>query len=1124
MSLRKRFKRAAAFMAAAGIAFIYVAAIAALPVRAEEKTGYWKLKETKVRVDESQLTSSTGWQYSASASELSHMYRAHLPANDYHPASTAVFTATCTPPPEVINKGDKVVMSMALDMDDASEMLVSQYCEIETGGLNDERDGLAYNVGDRFEATKEDAEYTCFMDTCGNPSNPTAEVYHVFNETGRPQEERVIEFYGCYAATIWIYEWIDTTPAAVAEEQPEPAPEDDFTKPDKDEAPVVSEEPEPEAEAEPEPEDEPYIEQDVYNEAITESGEDEGSDVIPAIIVGFGSAIAAGGALAAGKKSGRDTDDEEEEKKRFKMFISKDFGDTIRKGSVPVAVRARIDEITATDARIPRNELTQKIRVSGDGIGISSLSMKGSWIEAEVYADENSKEDTGTLTFTYSSEYGSFRDHVRFRLAGKPYIVFPDAASYSDGMYLKMMRGDTDAYSVRFFFEDAIGEPTSLTITGDERFRTEYRPAENERTYYADVTLVPGSSEESVFAEAERGYISIHAEFENKDEVDSGFDVEIWPEGLSIKSRHIENGRLVVYTYENKEAGDLDYKIKPTDFEPRLCYKDQGSGEAVFLTGEDIKAGFSDIYEAEKYGNTFTENFRYKVEAEYDVYAIAPEDTLPMVIEGYDVLMDMTCSADGRDYKAAIPIRFMGERPLPPSRAERKAALERLKKTIEYYGIGGNVTINSMIKNVEYYSAADIDFLRDYIILIAIYFYHSHSREHTKFGNLCDKYIVVGSAMVKAGDMAFKVIMTRVFAKGGDIAADFINPFKNMFFNWVGQYYGLGAEPEMDKEPVEFTKTLYSGCKDALEGVITGEEAPSGEALGVIVASYLMVCFLNHFYYGEGKEKGDVYRSLLAACGELGIAKLKEFVFKEVAAYSKDFMAKIQNWFGSMFKGFFAGAAQQAAEAAKSQAFTRELTNYAKTGLNAANVQTALNVGAVAGAMEERATKLFIDMGASSFGKDALTVVDCSVGFVLNYILHGKINKLDEVEDLKATEFLFNQLLKSLGIEAENVYVISENTFICLSSVKIKGGVMTIGFKNFAVDIDVVANVQAFLDLFYDFCFSWMKDIYKYCTKDMSALPDERDFMEYNEQTLDDSLEKLKKPQPIRFRSLKETE
>jgi hypothetical protein len=172
-----------------------------------DSSGYWKLKE--IVVNEAQGgTSTTGWQTSYSASAYSHTYRDHLPANNYHAASTGTFVATCSQAPDLIRVGDKVIMHMNMTMDDAADMLITAYCELAVGELNDERNGLKYNVGDEFQATKEGAPNECEMDTCGNEYIPSAEVYYVFKQKGRLGSEIVINFYGCGSNTVFIYEWI----------------------------------------------------------------------------------------------------------------------------------------------------------------------------------------------------------------------------------------------------------------------------------------------------------------------------------------------------------------------------------------------------------------------------------------------------------------------------------------------------------------------------------------------------------------------------------------------------------------------------------------------------------------------------------------------------------------------------------------------------------------------------------------------------------------------------------------------------------------------------------------------------------------------------------------------------
>jgi hypothetical protein len=565
----------------------------------------------------------------------------------------------------------------------------------------------------------------------------------------------------------------------------------------------------------------------------------------------------------------------------------------------------------------------------------------------------------------------------------------------------------------------------------------------------------------------------------------------------------------------DKNAGDLDYEIKPTDFTPRLCYKDADTGDAVFLTGEDIEADFSDIYEAEKYGNTFKENFRYEMEKGHDIFAVAPKDTLPMIIEGYDVLMDIACRAGGSEYTGTLPLRFMGERPLHPSRAQRQEALDRLQKAIEEYGVDSNPTIKSMIRNVEYYSPADIEFLRGYIILMGCHFYSVHSRAHTEFSDLCDRYVVVASAMAKAGDIAFTILMTEIFGEAGDVASKFINPLKNMYFSWVGQYYGLGAEPDMKVDPMDLKKAIVDGLKDYLEGVITGEEKPDPEALGVAVAGYLMCCFYDHYYNGENGEKGDVYKSLLASAGDLAFAKLKEYISGIISEKCKAYNEKIQKWFGEKFQELYKNVAAEAGVAMRGKTYTKELM---KLGNNVTeqSIDNAYKVAKNMGGWQEHYFKEFLGKRSEKVYKASLEGIDASVGFVLNCFFRQFDPEMDEIENLKATDLLWKLFKDVLGLTVERISEIPTK-ITGIVDVRFQGTNLVFVFDGYEVEINVWQNSKAILYIFFTYTFLLMDKIYQYCTKDTSSLPDARDFMEYNEDILDETLQMVENPEPVKF-------
>ena len=88
-------------------------------------------------------------------------------------------------------------------------MLWSVSGSVSYGAPNDERDGIMYNAGIRFEPAEEGGENSVYMDPYDNPHNPTADVVHEFGEGGEPGSEMAILFYGSGSVTLWIYEWVE---------------------------------------------------------------------------------------------------------------------------------------------------------------------------------------------------------------------------------------------------------------------------------------------------------------------------------------------------------------------------------------------------------------------------------------------------------------------------------------------------------------------------------------------------------------------------------------------------------------------------------------------------------------------------------------------------------------------------------------------------------------------------------------------------------------------------------------------------------------------------------------------------------------------------------------------------
>ena len=177
---------------------------------AKKEEGYWRLKETNLRVEED-VSGEDGYaSYHYSASELTHSEQVSIPETRYHGAGSATLIVTCSAPPQNIRPGEKVLMQLSTDTTYGGDyMLWSTTGYVEYGVPNDERDGIMYNAGIKFEPVEDYGENTVYMDPYDNKHTPNADVVHEFGKGGEPGSEMAILFYGSSSVTLWIYEWVE---------------------------------------------------------------------------------------------------------------------------------------------------------------------------------------------------------------------------------------------------------------------------------------------------------------------------------------------------------------------------------------------------------------------------------------------------------------------------------------------------------------------------------------------------------------------------------------------------------------------------------------------------------------------------------------------------------------------------------------------------------------------------------------------------------------------------------------------------------------------------------------------------------------------------------------------------
>ena len=888
-------------------------------------------------------------------------------------------------------------------------------------------------------------------------------------------------------------------------------------------------------------EEEPWI-PDIFDYPDYSYDEDE---VTKVIFVGGGGAAIAGGTIGAatfGKKGkGKKKDDKEKKQKKdkssYKMYVYKDFGDTLKRGDEPKYVYARIEETTWDKRVFNNNKLTEKIVVSSPNaaLNVSDAGMTANGYKAAlVTVPKEGNQNKGTVSFMFAGEGGVYTRNVVFNIVGeKPCIIYPKLAddgvnwleSSQPGIAV-LIAGQGGEEKVMFYIKDAVEEPIDIRFGAGSDFEVTYEKVANYKCgYYAVVKNHTQSIEKAngIIADMVTKTITVDAEFKDKSIVHSEFYVELYPDGLSVipNTKFFKNDIFQVNTEEVTNPRPGEFVLMPSSYDVLVCYRNEATGENIILKNPTVE--HEDPDDEGRYKNMFKENFLYRI-VNMDVggFDFYPECSLPMFDEPYAAKMRiMYKGKDGTFFDGYLPINFIGMKPEKPSRVSREVAIKRLKKAIDLFGIGGNQDIKEMVRNTSIYSASQIEFTTKWILLTGISFYQDCSKEYTSFAKMCDRYVVCASAMVKAGDMALEYVLKVKFGSAGETAATFINPLKNMYFEYIGQFYGVGADPETYKaKEFSFWKALNAGATDHLEGMLTGEEKPTGEKLGFVVAAYLMVRFADHYYHGEGSEKGDVYRSLLAAIGDLSLMKFKEWVADLAKRWTGPILTKIQNWFGEMFKKYYGNLAREAAKAAGDKAFENGIRSQIKKGIGYPEYYLAKNAKEIASKMEYETLTKFIDAASENFVNMRSEDVDIALGVVLNYVMGGMEGEGD-VETLKASEYvkkmLQNFFVEKWGLEIEGLYETSEE-IIGLSSFRLNGGNVIIGFKGYEVEISIAKNISVMIDLIFGYCFSWMEKIYEYCVDDNATAPDARDIMECNTKILDEVVEIVEDPKPIVYR------
>ena len=911
------------------------------------------------------------------------------------------------------------------------------------------------------------------------------------------------------------------------------------------------------------------ITQNVTTDAEQTPGEDSGTEIIPeilnprprnddnkdgstaaAVAVSAAGALAAAGALSSssGKKK-----QEEEQRKRYKMYVYKAFGDAIQKGGQPLKVFCRVSQIIeGKEYDCP--EQTVKIRSAGENLNVRQTGIEGAYMAAEVTAPQGTDAEKGTVIFTLSGPGGTVRRSVVFRLVEEPRIAFPRDTGdghwdlNSDLSTVKMVAGEGGKERLRFVILDAVEEPKVIQFIDHDGFIIDYEhDPKLGFTYYALIDNHTDRIEKrgGIFADKEDRHITIEAIFGNGLRINNYFTVELYPDGLAVSPARdiVKNDRMVIDTVENMNAGAGHAKIQPVLFDFTVCYVEGATGKSTIL--KNPSCNHEDPTDNGRYGMLFLYNFEYQLRHGGKTgLMFYPLRTLPSLAQPYEATMRLIYDSDRAHFDGDIPLAVYGERPSRPSSAEWNKAYEWLKRDISYFGLGNDPQLKAMLEHINDHSATQIADIRKAVINAGVVFYKQNREAYEQYEAMCTRYILVASTLVKACDMALEYGATYYFSGYGKIAMNFINPLKNLLAEYAGEYLANG---NIDAAP-DFIETVLKASESTLSTAITGiffgdsaldqgvdttitlggkimriKRPPVSDelkkVLGYVIAVYLLTCFARHYNYGQSGEKGDVYRSAIAALADLGLESFKAWFLGFIVNRCTGLFEKIAKACGDKFKEICKGRIKEMADEAGKKAFGDSIRGSLKTdlrGLTRESLNTARNLRDAAFKETKELKEGLIDNGARFIGETGKKGIEwvsesASVAMILNYMMGGDSDGTETLgPDTK--EVIYNALAKWIGVKLGKVYEGGNVLNPYDVTVRIEDGKIIIGLLGYCAEINILENIAALADMVYQMIFTWMSGCWQKVKEslDFGDMPDARDQMETDPDEIGRKLEEQK--------------
>ncbi len=623
----------------------------------------------------------------------------------------------------------------------------------------------------------------------------------------------------------------------------------------------------------------------IETNATDRPGEDNGRSVIPAIIIGVS---IAGAAVAAGTaSSGKNKDNKKNDDPTYKMYIRKDFGDTIFVKAAPVKVYARIE---SSKGGVVSNEqgLTSEINISSEtkGVNVNVVGIVSGAKGAEIQIPDNKDNiEECVIAFTYKGKGGIFIEKVKFKVVLQKHIEF---IHIQENGQIKVMAEDERSFRSLFGHNYKINKYIRLTNFSEDAEDVKAIPPEGSGvsvnvTRTAPFTYWLSISENYKYTQFGKFpfdvKIDIVAYNKGEAEAKAVLTLKMYPSGIYVDTSDLDPSRVKEDHIEVNVCEFTDdkmLKFKPTLF--RLYYATWGDDDDNEVTVREVCKDNPRISVLPKddASEKILKKFEYGLYIDKDktpsVLTLEPNRGLfqrdPNTKFLYQIKIERehrpAWGEEGPDYAGSFMIRLLGK-PDDDKTYERRKEIDEIYTIIALNKLHEDAKVQQdvqeLIKGMEHMSDDELKRRRRWIYDISADLQNEEFKEQQYYAELYDIGIKVASTVRWMDDIAFSIVAKAIMVSYGAnpaFADAIIVPIKDLLFDAFGEWtanlrYGSGTPDYSFLN--ELVKKTESGVSNWLWNIIGSKDVSTAKVVWCVVGATIANVAKNYYLVKNDFEK-----------------------------------------------------------------------------------------------------------------------------------------------------------------------------------------------------------------------------------------------------------------------------